>query len=490
MPKIMRSGFRKIKLGMIFFLLFIVMFENIYAQSSTHNEFIPYRKGNKWGFCDYKKNVLTSIVFDSADILEKNLGVISLNGKYGVIDNNNKTVVPLMYDKITLLNNLIITYSGAKCGFYSPNGTEIVSTMYDEITKTCCATILKVCNNNKFGLISTNGNEIIPIKYNSIRLVDESCAIVVEEKKDILINITNNQSICSCSFDYFDNFCNDLAIVKLNNEYGIIDKDCNIRVPIMYNRIYQFKNGLSRVVINGKMGFVNKEGKLVIPLNYQDYDSLFFDIDCGCEPSIKKNTLVKAKRNNKYGFIDKFGNDIIPFFYDNADDNYGFEDLYIIKLKTKWGCMDGLGKLVIPIIYDDIGFQGIHEVPASLIPVILNNKWGCLDKLGKVVIPLDYNHITSFGDNYYVEKNKKWGVFNNKGNLIIPIDYDKIGDMNENMFEIESNSKHGFINKYGTLIIKLKYDYAGGFINGISKVLLNGKYGFINAEGKEYWDDM
>ena len=44
---------------------------------------IPYRKGDKWGFCDWNKNVIIDCVYDKAFYFHKGVAEVVLNYNYG-----------------------------------------------------------------------------------------------------------------------------------------------------------------------------------------------------------------------------------------------------------------------------------------------------------------------------------------------------------------------------------------------------------------------
>lgn len=71
-------------------------------------------------------------------------------------------------------------------------------------------------------------------------------------------------------YDYAYNSSEDLALVRLNDKYGYIDKQGNEVIPLKYDDAYNFSNGLARVELAGKYGYIDKQGNEVIPLKYFD----------------------------------------------------------------------------------------------------------------------------------------------------------------------------------------------------------------------------
>ena len=71
-------------------------------------------------------------------------------------------------------------------------------------------------------------------------------------------------------YDWKDTYHEGLAIVKLNNKYGFIDKTGKEVIPIKYDNAWSFSEGLASVKLNNKYGFIDKTGKEVIPIKYDD----------------------------------------------------------------------------------------------------------------------------------------------------------------------------------------------------------------------------
>jgi len=59
---------------------------------------IPYRKGDKWGFCNRDRKMLIPTVYDSVDLFSESLAPVVLDGKYGFVDTKGTMVIPAIYD--------------------------------------------------------------------------------------------------------------------------------------------------------------------------------------------------------------------------------------------------------------------------------------------------------------------------------------------------------------------------------------------------------
>ena len=95
---------------------------------------------------------------------------------------------------------------------------------------------------------------------------------------------------------YFDK--NGLAIVRLNNKYGMINEKNEVIIPIIYDNVYYFQsNGLAKVKVklNNKYGIINEKNEIIIPIIY-NYIYFFED-----------NGLTKVNLNKKWFYLNEYG---------------------------------------------------------------------------------------------------------------------------------------------------------------------------------------
>jgi len=62
---------------------------------------IPYRKGDRWGYCHKNKKIVIPIRFEEAYPFSRKSGGLALvmvNNKYGFIDTKGNMVIPAIYD--------------------------------------------------------------------------------------------------------------------------------------------------------------------------------------------------------------------------------------------------------------------------------------------------------------------------------------------------------------------------------------------------------
>ena len=104
------------------------------------------------------------------------------------------------------------------------------------------------------------------------------------------------------------------AMANSEGLYGMIDREANIVVPIIYDQIdkkFKYNNKLwCRVSRNGLFGFIDTEGREVVPTIYDEVND-FLEND---------KLWARVIRNGLVGFIDMEGKEVVPANYDDITD--------------------------------------------------------------------------------------------------------------------------------------------------------------------------
>jgi hypothetical protein len=297
-----------------------------------------------------------------------------------------------------------------------------------------------------------------------------------------------------------------LAVVKLNDKFGCIDRQGRIVIQPNWDIILQGdKNKQLLVVKDNLFGFIDSKGQIIIKPQYQDAE-LFSD------------GLAAVSNGKKYGFINLEGDTVIPFLYD--DTFMGFNNgLGDVRRNDSCGYIDKLGKIIVPLKYtncypflsnyaqvvtfdgnevlidkngkeydeDEVNKKHRLWVPREMYPGSFTTPTGRgrRNDKGDTIVPPNFKATGNLYDNMYIvqDKNDKWGAYNDNGLLIVECKFDEIWHYNEGLANFKLNGKWGFVDKKGKIIINPIFEYASAFTNGLAYAEINGKSGFINKKG-------
>ena len=302
-------------------------------------------------------------------------------------------------------------------------------------------------------------------------------------------------------------FYNGLAAVKQDDpkhpkveNWGFIDKQGKIVIPLTLSAASNFSEGLAAVDKGGgagifsHSGYIDKTGKFTIP-NQLDGTSDFSE------------GLAAVLKDWQYAYIDRTGKIVISYKFDDA--SRFSEGLAAVKLKvgseSKWGYIDKTGQVVIPPQFEDTGDTPDYPrtFKAGLVAVKLKGKWGFVDRTNKILIPFQFDAANDFSEGLAaVKKVDKWGYIDRTGKVVIPLQYDddaaisikrnynnglkEVYSFSEGLAAVKLNNKWGYIDQTGKTIIPFQYDSTLPFSETLSATwkMKEGKWNFIDHIGK------
>ena len=239
---------------------------------------------------------------DSLNYEKFNEYKIKLTEKWGVIDTENKIIVPFYFESISsfkngcafvckdgnfgLINKLGVAITECKYSYYSfckENNLYLVSIGNVDTDK------------NNWGFIDNDGNEVLSCShnYNICIYHEDKARIYIEELGWGFID-TNAKIIISCQYESVNSFSQGLAAAKKNNKWGFVNTSNQIVIPFEYDECFWFYDGLSVVKNADKYGFINLLGEVVTPIEYDKVGNF-------------KEGYCEVSKDGKMGFIDKKG---------------------------------------------------------------------------------------------------------------------------------------------------------------------------------------
>lgn len=350
----------------------ITLLQCEYSSIKHSGEYVYLVKNGKNGYAELKGTdevkSLIPCIYDKLESYSKDAPMrATYNGKEGMIDGNNKIIIPFEYSNIGKFYNV---------GAYNMAWVE---------------------QDGKYGIYNIDGTVIQPWDIEKAYVMNENSGttyltfddfpdsstpyihIVVNGMTGVLSGKTY-KTVIPCKYGYISPIINERAFYKANNKWGIMDIQNNSIQDAIYDKIKINNNWLSDafttegifqdnmyVFIGDKQGMIDKNGKAFIPVKY---DSL----------GVFSENMIVAKCGNLYGYINSNGEECIPLKYSHADDFS--EGLAAVKNeKGKYLFIDASGVMVIkPHEYDRVGhFQN------GTCKVYRKNKVWEIDREGKNV---------------------------------------------------------------------------------------------------------
>jgi len=334
------------------------------AQPIYYPKYIPYRKGDKWGFCDKNKQILISPQYSKTRFFKpfndtQSGSVVFKGNKAGLIDTQNQLLVPFKYSNITILAQ----------GY------------------------LALHKKNKMALSHCKRGRLTKFQYQYI-------------SPEPFVN-KNNQDT--------------LFLVKKNGQTGVINQQGKLIIKPQYTSIVDYAHLRSDqqkirffiVSKNGKYGICDYHNKRLIPF---EYDSLAF-------LGTRANTF-KAKKGNKVGVIDIKNQKILDFKFRELE-FWRTTYRYYVEKDGKVAQFTRSGKQATPYKKGRIEQEEeilIYSGATNWVVVKSKNKRYALvnSKTQKNITPYKYLHLKNlhkYGTHLFkvTLPDKKWGYIAHDG---------------------------------------------------------------------------
>lgn len=286
---------------------------------------IPFVKNSKWGFSDVKKKILITPQYDSVSFFEKvmvNRKEISfafayMNKRIGIIDSQNKSLLPLRYlnlEKISDLGYFIAKNEQNKFGIISLS-TPVLPFEYDSISSQMDNAFL-IKKNNKIGIADAQAKIVIPVIYDQINFMDED-----EEKHMYRWRVSNEkitqyvytpvQENLNVSYrvEAMEDIQSTEIIADSHSNSNKQFKDFDEKIPINY----QYKSFITRK--NNLYGFINENSNVGFLPKFEKLEFLTSDLD----RNHKINYFLTFEKDEKKGLTNQTGEVLLPAKYDEIE---------------------------------------------------------------------------------------------------------------------------------------------------------------------------
>lgn len=460
--------------------------------------------------------------------------------QFGVIDLDNKILIPLQYRSVAALGNLrfAVENEEAKIALFSDQGKQLTNFSIDKISafKKNYAILYE---GEKQGLIDRNGTIHLGPTYQEIR-IDEEGNIFTKQRNQWKILDANNQLLNTLEFDSIEILSVNRYGLRNGETVKLVDGDFTPLSETSFTTINPFIENETIFTQGLFYGLLRMDGTIALPAHYNaliqnHQDLLSMKVENGMTQWSLVNTLGEIKSQ-------KFYDRILPF-------NGLF---YPVKKRGYWGAIDTAGKEIITCVFDSL-----LQVADPFVVVKFHNQYGVIDvqenwhvtpqheipqvihadryllKVGSTTYLKSFSGgLIYFTDNTIyptsdfleetisdgslwkidfdgriihrqlppdspfeeilpaseglraIKKNGRYGFIDDRGRLRIANRYENVQPFSENLAAIQILNRWGFINHQEQLVIQPVYENVTSFERGISIVQLKSKVGIIDITGR------
>jgi hypothetical protein len=426
--------------------------------------------------------------------------------KYGLIDLENKTLIPQQYQTIHSIGSLRFAVENFenKMALFTDLGRQITDFTIDSLSsfKKNYAVLYQ---NLRQGVIDREGQIKVEPKFRSVIIRDDG-VIKVREMDEWLFLDGQNKSIQKTTADRIDALNVNLLKIETAGQSDLYDQQLKRVSPISFSALGKFNAHYAVFSINHKCGLITPSGKILIA---PTYDTLLTD----------RNMIVgnlRQGRKDNWVLLDSLGNRKSSKDYESIRPFNG--KYFTARNRAHWGALNLAGQEVIACAYDSL-----LQTRDDLIVVMFRGQYGIINIKEEWIVTPRANPLVLIGHERYLEKTTKTTFLKSlDGNVIyfsdnkldifsdhllehLPsgtlwkIDMEgRIADRQvhpdepiENIFEeseglrgIQKNGKFGFIDSQGRLRVANRYEGIQKFSEGLAAAKIRGHWGFISREDK------
>lgn len=283
--------------------------------------------------------------------------------------------------------------------------------------------------------------------------------------------------------------CNGLAVVEIDNLYGIINENQNYIVKHKYGFISDFSEERAIVIDNERFNIINEKGEELIPKteNYS-YIGNF-------KEGRAQYGVIDSNKGYLYGYLDREGRVIIPAEYEYGNDFY--EGKAVVRIKeNEYALINIKGEILNKYEYSSVGNlrEGLLSFKKDM-----GEKYGFIDEDGNVVIKPQFTYAQDFSEGRSVVNvsgniMNNYGVIDKEGNYIITPKYNDIILLGENRVAVGVaidktspfiGSKYAIADTKGNILTDFIYYGVSNYKNGIASAYDDKNTFFIDKESNK-----
>ena len=231
---------------------------------------------NKHGHISITGKEVIPCIYEDGHWFSEGVSPEKLNGKWGMINWKNETVIPFEYEAILRCNNnnRISAKLNGKWGIIDKFNNTLIDFKYDEIcnylTRDCGSMPAKM--GDKWGIIDIYGSTLFDFIYDDCGTLDQKGWYKFKQNgKWAIFNCEKNCFISDFIYDEVDLYVNGICEVRLNGKDDCIDETNTPISDFTYDFVRHFyRTNLIVVTKNGKTGLMNMGGKILIIPKYKD----------------------------------------------------------------------------------------------------------------------------------------------------------------------------------------------------------------------------
>lgn len=250
------------------------------------------RKTDSWGY-SRNRRLIIPCMYDYLKSIDNTHFEVEKKGKTGIIDINNKVILPIKYDRIDIIGyNRCIADKGEEEAIFDWYGKRLTHFYYNIKQSRHDSTLFIVSNrkSQKWGIVNIDGKEVMPPIYEESKpffiggeiYIGHGYYLVLRNNDlyGIFNTKTSKEEIPCRYYHYINKIGNNVVSFLENNKRGAyVTTEHGIKIiPTMYDMIRILSNGVIVAQKDGKWGVIDEDNNIIIPFENKYIERYYNDI--------------------------------------------------------------------------------------------------------------------------------------------------------------------------------------------------------------------
>lgn len=439
------------------------------------NKVVGYQSKGLWGLISTSNKIVTQAEFlqlkpaEGSYLIAQKRHYLSQRESYGIITTAGKTIVPFLYDGLSLANMRAVVMSRSNIKYH-------------------------------FGLVDLSHKVLIPIQYENIKPLGSLRYAVENAARKTAIYSDEGVQFTEFAIDSISNFKKDVAIFYQDRKQGVIDRNGQMIVKPEYREVVLKEDGSISVRENDEWFFLTGDNTLLGRCNADDVKPLSparYAVVIGGKHQLTDNALeplhedyfsalgnfqndmATFRKSSRTGVIASDGYEVIPASYHQVwIEAERFRTCMDIGYKQRWVLLDNKGRRLTEKHYEYIApFNGRY------FPVKNRGYWGAIDAGGKEIITCVHDSLIQYtGEKILVKFKGAYGVMDLNENWVATPRQNRMRILNQDNY-LEFAGKTTFLKSFPDRVIYFSENQLGYHEGYIREVLPSGAHWLIDMTG-------
>lgn len=246
------------------FLIVGKLTNNSFAQSNT---LLPIAKDGKWGIINLEGDILIEPQFDFMPVFDKNgLATVFEYGKMGVIDSLATNIISSKYDDLRIISrqHYLVSNDGM-WGMIKNDESIVLPIQYSQILPLSSQYLL-VKKDSLAGLSNFEGKLEVPIKFDNVTIANAPFYLVQSENKWGIYQ-RNEGVIQSTIYDNIESEADSIFLIEKDDKWGVyLPSVRKETIPVEFDSEEVLKEGFPYIIVTkkGLKGIYHKDGAEIL----------------------------------------------------------------------------------------------------------------------------------------------------------------------------------------------------------------------------------